>query len=580
LASTVALVSSAFLLLPVCRAQIGVVGPASTVRRISLDSNGLQVSQYSAGGAITADGRFTAFISKAGLVPQDTNGLADAYLYDRASNTVELISVSLTGNGGNYESQGAMGVSSDGRFVAFGSYASNLSIEDHCFQCGDAFVRDRLLGVTHVASQSSTGLQGPYGTLLDTRMSSDGRYTVFGTSSPLVPTDTNGVSDIFVHDLITGVTERVSVSSTGAQANDGSSGLVAADISGDGNVATFACFATNLVPVDVNGKEDVFVHVRSTGVTELVSVSSAGQQGNGGSSYSVSSFDGRFIAFESSATNLVANDTNGVGDVIVRDRLAGTTERVSVDSAGAQGNAVSTYAQISPDGRFVTFSSAATNLVAGDTNSQIDSFLHDRLLHTTVRVSTSALGVQSNGYSYATGVARDARVLMISSAGSTLIVGDTNGVDDVFLRECSIPAVYCTAQVNSLGCVSAVHYSGVAQASVPQGFVIQASNVLNGKSGALIYSTLGSASNPFHGGTLCLQTPFRRTTPQLSGGSTSGLDCTGTFAYEFNALIASGSNPALVAGQQVWAQYWSRDPGFAPPQNSNLTDALSFVIDP
>jgi len=578
--STVALASCAFSFLPVGRAQIGVVGPSSTLRRISLDSNGLQVAQYSVGGAITADGRFTAFISKAGLVPQDTNGLADAYLYDRASNTVELISVSLTGNGGNYESQGSMGVSSDGRFVAFGSYASNLSLEDHCTQCGDAFVRDRLLGVTHVASQSSTGLQGPYGTLLDTRMSSDGRYTVFGTSSPLVPSDTNGVSDIFVHDSITGLTERVSVSSTGAQANDGSTGLVAPDISGDGNVATFACFATNLVPVDANGKEDVFVHVRPTGVTELISVSSTGQQGNGGSSYPVNSFDGRFIAFESAATNLVPADTNGLGDIFVRDRVAGTTERVSVDSAGAQGNAASAYAQISPDGRFVTFSSAATNLVAGDTNSQVDAFLHDRLLHTTVRVSTSALGAQSNGYSYATGVARDARVIMLSSAGNTLIAGDTNGVDDVFLRECSIPSTYCVAQVNSLGCVGAISYSGVAQASSSQGFVIGTSNVLNQKPGSLIYSALGSASNPFHGGTLCIQGPVTRTPHQLSGGSTSGSDCTGTFSYEFNALIASGSNPALVAGQQVWAQYWSRDPGFVAPHNSNLTDALTFVIDP
>jgi hypothetical protein len=133
--------------------------------------------------------------------------------------------------------------------------------------------------------------------------------------------------------------------------------------------------------------------------------------------------------------------------------------------------------------------------------------------------------------------------------------------------------------VNSLGCASSIHYSGVPQASSPVGFVVGASSVLNNKSGALLYSTTGSAALPFHGGTLCIQAPFRRTAHQFSGGSPTGSDCSGSFAFDFNALILSSSNPALAPGQQVWTQYWSRDPGFAPPNNSNLTDALTFVID-
>src|SRR2546426_6706686 len=141
-------------------------------------------------------------------------------------------------------------------------------------------------------------------------------------------------------------------------------------------------------------------------MTERVSVDSAGSEGNGASTGVALSADGRFVAFTSVATNLVAGDTNGVLDVFVHDRQTGMTERVSVDSAGSEGNGASTGVALSADGRFVAFTSVATNLVAGDTNDVTDVFVHDRQTGTTERVSVDSAGNQANGDSAAVALSR------------------------------------------------------------------------------------------------------------------------------------------------------------------------------
>src|SRR5437867_4406185 len=207
---------------------------------------------------------------------------------------------------------------------------------------------------------------------LGSALSADGRFVAFDSAATdLVAGDTNGVSDVFVHDRQTGTTERVSVASDGAQGN-GSSGLVTfafpPALSADGRFVAFVSFATNLVAGDTNGATDVFVHDRQAGTTERVSVASGGSQSNGSNVGSALSADGRFVAFQSAATNLVADDTNGATDVFVHDRQTGTTERMSVASDGSQGNGFNAGPALSADGRFVAFHSTATNLVAGDTN--------------------------------------------------------------------------------------------------------------------------------------------------------------------------------------------------------------------
>src|SRR4051794_1659284 len=239
-----------------------------------------------------------------------------------------------------------------------------------------------------------------------------------------------------------GSTERVSVGPGGRQA-DGDSFFPS--ISADGRFVAFYSYATNLVPGDTNGQLDGFVRDRLKGTTERVSVGPGGRQGDGPSSLPSISGDGRFVTFRSGATNLVSGDTNGRTDVFVRDRLKGTTERVSVSSSGAQGDDDSDWASISSDGRFVAFMSAATNLVKGDTNRACDEegtcspdvFVRDRLKGTTERVSVSSSGKQtsSGSFSYFPSISGDGRFVAFGSDATNLVPGDTNREGDIFVRD-------------------------------------------------------------------------------------------------------------------------------------------------
>src|SRR6266446_5737670 len=282
------------------------------------------------------------------------------------------------------------------------------------------------------------------GASLSSALSADGRFVAFDSAATdLVAADTNGVSDVFVHDRQTGATERVSVASGGAQA-DGSSGLIGfafpPALSADGRFIAFVSVATNLVAGDTNGATDVFVRDRQTGTTERVSVASGGTQANNASRYPALSADGRFVAFQSDATNLVVGDTNGMTDVFVHDRQTGTTERVSVASGGGTqgtGNSGGFFAfpALSADGRFVAFQSDATNLVAGDTNGATDVFVHDRQTGTTERVSVASGGTQGNGFSAGPALSADGRFVAFHDTATNLVAGDTNGASDVFVHD-------------------------------------------------------------------------------------------------------------------------------------------------
>jgi hypothetical protein len=407
---------------------------AGTTTRVSVSSGGVEGNDVSSGGQISADGRFVAFGSDAtNLVVGDTNGVRDVFVHDRVGATTERLSISSAGVEADQLSQ-ALAINADGRYVAFGSNATNL-VPGDTNGCSDVFVRDRVAGTTERVSVSSAGAQA-MGHSHGPAISSDGRFVAFYShAANLVPGDTNGVGDVFVHDRQTGTTERVSVSSAGVQGNDWSH---VPAISGDGLVVVFPSAATNLIAGDTNGMNDVFVHNRVTGVTERVSVSTAGQQGNDDSWLASVDSDGRFVAFRSHATNLVGGDTNGVEDVFVRDRLNGTTERVSVSSTGQQASGGSFSASISADGRYVLFFSSATDLVAGDTNAKYDVFLRDRLMSTTQRTSVSSTGQQANGHSnteHLSGISADGRYVAFDSSASNLVSGDTNSDSDVFVHE-------------------------------------------------------------------------------------------------------------------------------------------------
>jgi len=322
-------------------------------------------------------------------------------------------------------------VSADGRFVAFDSDASNLAPDDTNLR-RDVFVRDRQTGATERVSVSSAEGQGD-GDSYYPSISADGRFVAFYSyASNLAPDDTNVRRDVFVRDRQTGATERVSVDSA-EQQGDGGSGTPS--ISADGRFVAFDSYASNLAPGDTNGTIDVFVRDRQAGTTERVSVNSAEQQGVDPSVSPSISADGRFVAFLSYATNLVSGDTNGATDVFVRDRQTGTTERVSVNSAEVQGDRRSSAPSISADGRFVAFESYADNLAPGDTNSYYDVFVRDRQSGTTERVSVNSAEGQSTSSSYRPKMSADGRFTAFESYAGNLAPGDTGGYLDVFVRD-------------------------------------------------------------------------------------------------------------------------------------------------
>ena len=280
-----------------------------------------------------------------------------------------------------------------------------------------------------VDSEGREGISGSYGGSL----SADGRYVAFGSwASDLVPGDTNTTGDVFVHDRETDASRRVSVNSAGAQGNSDSGD---ATLSADGRYVAFGSTASNLVPGDWNGSQQVFVHDRQTGETRRVSVNSAGEQGNSVSYASTLSADGRYVAFVSDSSNLVPGDTNRREDVFVHDRQTGETRRVSVDRAGAQGNSNSYSPTLSADGRYVAFDSAATNLVPGDTNGYSDVFVHDRQTGETRRASVDSTGGQGNSVSFSSTLSADGRYVAFESYASNLVPGDTNGTYDVFVHD-------------------------------------------------------------------------------------------------------------------------------------------------
>jgi Tol biopolymer transport system component len=228
------------------------------------------------------------------------------------------------------------------------------------------------------------------------------------------------------------VIRRVSVSSRGRQGNGSSLGPA---LSADGRFVAFRSTASNLVPGDTNRDQDVFVRDRRAGTTIRISVADDGSEANGESGGAAISGDGRIVAFWSDASNLVPGDTYGRRDVFVRDRSAGTTTRVSVSSEGRQANGPSRAPALSGNGAIVAFRSDASNLVADDTNETGDIFVHDRRTGETTRVSINSRGGQSNGRSRDPALNGIGRFVAFRSEASNLAPHDTNGAGDIFVHD-------------------------------------------------------------------------------------------------------------------------------------------------
>jgi hypothetical protein len=414
-----------------------------TVTRVSVASSGSEADLGSLILSISAAGRHVAFGSEAtNLVAGDSNGVWDVFVHDRLQRSTARVSVDSSGQQANGLSQVYNSISAEGRFVAYASFATNLVAGDSNGVL-DVFVHDRDAdgngifdeagGVaTERVSRSTTGQQGD-GDSWVPALSGNGRFVAFQSSATnLVPGDSNGLSDIFVHDRLLQTTRRVSVSSTGVEANQAS--FIAA-LSEDGTVVSYLSYATNLVANDSNGHGDIFVHHLAGGVTERVSVDSAGVEANGASSYPSLSANGQLVAFESFASNLVANDQNPRWDIFVHDRSTGTTSLVSKSSSGVAANDSVHSASLSADGRWVSYASLASNLVPQDSNGQPDVFLHDRTTAATIRTSRDSQGVQAIGPSSGPRLSANGRYVAFQSGATNLISGDLNGEFDAFVHD-------------------------------------------------------------------------------------------------------------------------------------------------
>jgi Tol biopolymer transport system component len=548
--------------------------------------------------------------------------------------SVELMSVSPTAGGGNGES-GRTGISADGLVVAFGSNADNLVPGDGNANA-DIFVRDRTTSTTALISCSTAGGQAN-GASGFPRVSGDGRFVVFRSwATNLDPADIDPKPDIYRHDRVTGETVLVSHHLVPATHPEGA---WQSSISYDGRFVAFDCWDDNLVPGDVNGMSDVYLRDMQTGVMELVSVGNQGEIGSMGSDTPSISWDGRYVSFASRATNWFAGNPHFFPHIYVRDRVLGTTTLVSYSPSGSYGpvgggfqpsisgngakvafmylgpdlmpslfthqwrgaqvyirDLVSgelTYIgysfkgglsgheshdpMLSYDGRFVAWDSYSKDLIL--TNGPGAQVFHrDLETGVTVLVGKGMGGAQPDGFSADAAISGDGRTVVFCSQASNLVPGSTGGTVNIFVRECDVasPTVYCKAKVGVSGCEPDIGFQGKPSATAGSGFLIRADQLVGAQPSFVLYSTRPAYVTSGFTVLLCLAKPANRT-PPISSAGTAGI-CDGTIAFDMNAWIASGIDPTLQAGSPAYSQVWCRDP--AGPVSGTLSDAVAFLIGP
>ena len=362
--------------------------------------------------------------------------LCSAMLSGPATAATHLVSLSVWGTQGTGVS-GHPALGASWGFITFSSTASDLFIGD-TNRAEDCFFRDSTTGQLEVLSVSTAGVLGNAKSLKPVPSVNSLFVTYQSAASNLVDGDTNGKLDVFVRDRVNLTTRRVSVATGGGQANGDST---YPQISPDGRYVVFASVASNLAPTDSNALSDIFRHDLLTGVTEHVSIGVNGGPANGVSLYPAISGDGRYIAFQSTASNLVAGDSEGRTDIFLRDMLTGVTERISVASDGSPAERNSGYPDLSDDGRYVIFISMARNLSVGDTNNYNDLFVRDRATGVTTRLTQGIAGAPINGSAISPEISGNGQVVVFGSNASNLVPGDTNGVADVFTVQLATGAI-------------------------------------------------------------------------------------------------------------------------------------------
>jgi Tol biopolymer transport system component len=347
------------------------------------------------------------------------------------------VNVSTGGAEAGAATRSGVGISGNGRYVVFASYADNLVLNRFPGPppgVADIFIRDMTSGRTELVSLDSSG--APSAADSDTpTVSDDGDLIAFTTTAGLSPADTNGVSDVYLRTRSAGTTTLLSRDAAGAVGDAASSQPM---ISANGSLVVFASDATNLVAADTNGRRDIFVAEVATGSIDRVNIGWLGAEADEDSAEPAVSSDGRYVVFSSEATNLVPADTNGDDDVFLVDRDAGAIERVSVYNTNMfrpeEFDGPSGSPSVTSDGRYVVFETLADVTVSRDTNATWDVVRRDRLQGQVMLMSDDRNGRRTaNGASRHPRISADGVVVTFESAAEDLDWESGNGYVDVFV---------------------------------------------------------------------------------------------------------------------------------------------------
>ncbi|NOR88892.1 MAG: hypothetical protein GQ524_01425, partial [Anaerolineales bacterium] len=414
---------------PALLVQATLAHPSET-ERVSINSAGSEGNQVSRIPSINADGQLIVFASEAtNLVNGDTNNFQDIFIHDWLTGTTERVSLNMHGQEANGASDWPE-ISADGLSVVFTSTASNL-VDGDSNGVEDVFVVDLRSGEVELVSHPTLGGQANAAST-QPAISGDGRFVAFvSAATNLVPGATAGLEEIYLFDRSDEFLQWVSTPRIGA-VNDGLSGEPA--ISADGNWVAFSSNSSQLVPGDTEGWRDIFLWNRASGALERVSVNQAGEGADSISYAPALNADGQFTVFWSLASNLAAGDTNGTGDIFLRDRLNGALQRVNLSTTGEQALGGPSFDPvINAEGRFIVFRSHASNLVPSDTNNSADIFVRD-LEGTTTRVSVDSYAGESNGSNYTPAISADGAAIAFYSEANNLdlVLVDNNSAGDVF----------------------------------------------------------------------------------------------------------------------------------------------------
>ena len=399
------------------------------IERVSLDTSGNNPNQNNRAPSVTSNSRFIVFESDAtDLVAGDSNGFTDIFRFDRTTSTT--IRVSVTNGGGEADQRSTVAdVSDDGRFIVFASTAQNLTSETDTNGLNDIFLRDTLNNTTTLISKSIGGTTGN-GASLKPVISDDGTVIAYESlASDILAADADTTSDVYRYIVASGTTELVSTGASGK----GSAKSQEASLSFNGQIIAFSSDAFNLGGPLTDRNRDAFYRNFNTGTTIAITTG-ASDPGFTDSQQPYVSGDGSTIIFESFRRNLVANDNNGVQDVFAYNVNTTAITRVSVSSAGVEGDARSGHPGVSASGRYVVFESTASTLDANDTNGALDIFTHDRTTNKTTRISLDINGNQGGFLNQKPKISSTGRFVVFSSL-NTLDSGDSNGFEDIYLYE-------------------------------------------------------------------------------------------------------------------------------------------------